>query len=102
MWLAENTVAKTIKGIYAKTIPLNKKIHDGIIDSDNALKRSFLFQQMNQNTRYAKHNAPFTDKYTINALSNQKLKYVCGILNIINAKHPYLPICSAITTALTL
>lgn len=84
----------------AKTTPPNKNMQDGMTESDSAFNLSFLFQHIIQKIKYARHKMPITDKYTISASSNQKLKYVYGILNIIKTKQPYLPVCSKISTAL--
>lgn len=62
IWHTEKTTAKAISGIFAKTMPLNRNMQDGITDSDIALSKSFLFQQTIQKIKYARHNAPFTDK----------------------------------------
>lgn len=51
-----------MSGIFAKTMPLNKNMHDGIIESDNAFILPCLFQQIIQNIKYARHNMPFMDK----------------------------------------
>lgn len=45
MWFAANSTAKTIKGIFAKTIPLNKNMQEGIIERDNAFGNPFVFPQ---------------------------------------------------------
>lgn len=62
MWFIENITENKISGILAKTIPLNKNMHDGIIERDSAFSLLFLFQQIIQNIKYAMHNAPFIYK----------------------------------------
>lgn len=57
-----NNTANTISGIYARIMPLNRKIHVGNKESDNALSLPLLFQHTAQKIRYATHNAPFTDR----------------------------------------
>ncbi len=57
-------MAKTISGIFNKAIPLNKNMHEGMIERDNAFNFPVLFQRIIQKIKYKRHNVPFTDKYT--------------------------------------
>lgn len=43
-------MAKAIKGTLASTMPLNKNMHDGKSDSDIALAKCDLFQNIAQQT----------------------------------------------------
>ncbi len=88
IWLTAKTTEKAASGMLANTMPSNINMHDGIIESDMALSMPSELRQTAQNIRYASSNAPFTDKYTVSACPNQKLKYVCGTLKIINTKQP--------------
>ena len=67
MWHTAKRTEKNISGILAKTMPPNKNMQDGIIESENAFNLSFLFQHIAQNIKYVKHKPPITDKYTISA-----------------------------------
>ncbi len=44
------------------TIPLNRKIKDGIIERDKALSLLFLFHNNIQNNKYKKQKLPLTIK----------------------------------------
>lgn len=58
MWHTAKRTEKNISGVLAKTMPPNKNMQDGIIESENAFNLSFLFQHIAQNIKYAKHKLP--------------------------------------------
>lgn len=51
IWFTAKTTAHTISGMFAKTIPPNKKMQDGITESDSALSLPLRFPQIAQNIR---------------------------------------------------
>ena len=61
-------------------IPLNRKIIDGITESANALKMLLFLKQIIQIRQYNAASKPFITRYTVKQTSDQKPKYVPGIL----------------------
>lgn len=106
MWLGANRIAETISATEPLTIPLNKNIADGITESAIARNTLFFLKQTIHTAQYSRTSALSTIKYSSNNSSKHKQSsehhpnHVPGMLTIIKAKHPNLPICSMISTHL--
>ena len=79
MWLGAKRTADMINGIERPIIPLSKKIVDGIMESESALKTPFFLKQIIHIRQYSATNITFTIRYTANASSDHQPYQVPGI-----------------------
>lgn len=102
MWQGAKTSAATSRGYDLSMIPLKINRTEGMTESATALARLLFLKQIAQIRQYSPTRKALTNRYMERAPSDQKPRYVPGILKTIRRKQPNRPICSNASTGLFL